>query len=197
MGSRWKNERPKEIEQLIESIKKEKDEEIGQVEAEKDLRVKELLEEKFSLHRKFKETEDQWKTVLEDKKKAESKLEELRKQVDEEKHNQRVQEEIFKQRLREQEQQLQMTIAEMQEVRARKVGSPLVPIPFALLHMRTLKIEELEEVDARMRQTMERKDFVIGRLRDQLYSAQEQIRNTELLLQQEHNAIFSTSQHMC
>lgn len=54
-----------------------------------------------------------------------------------------------------------------------------------------IQSEELAEVEARVRQAIVKKDVVIANLRKQLMSAHVHIKNTEFLLQREHNALIS------
>lgn len=51
-----------------------------------------------------------------------------------------------------------------------------------------VQVEELAEVEARVRQAIVKKDVVIANLREQLLTAHRQIKATEYLLQREHNA---------
>lgn len=55
------------------------------------------------------------------------------------------------------------------------------------------QVEELAEVEARVRQAIVKKDVVIANLREQLLTAHRQIKATEYLLQREHNAFTSDS----
>lgn len=56
-----------------------------------------------------------------------------------------------------------------------------------------VQVEELAEVEARVRQAIVKKDVVIAHLREQLLTAHRQIKATEYLLQREHNAFVSES----
>ncbi|KAL3678471.1 hypothetical protein R1sor_021427 [Riccia sorocarpa] len=197
--ARFMKERDEQIDMIIERMENEKEEAIAQHQQELLAKVETLMEEKLELMKKLKEVESKCaglcKISLEAKQKAEMEtankdlqleslgremlcqadlIEQLKVQVQQEKKN-----------LKEQEQRHELELAKQHELvlaaqlEAERSNSEIQ-------QMRLRKAKELEEVEVHVRQAIENKDQTIAGLREQLLTAREQIRHTELLLQQEH-----------
>ncbi|KAL2610011.1 hypothetical protein R1flu_028584 [Riccia fluitans] len=197
--ARFTKERDEQIEMIIGRMENEKEEAIAQHQQDLLARVETLMEEKLELMKKLKEVEFKCaglcKISLESKQKAEMEIankdlqleslrremmcqadliEQLKQQVQQEKQNKNEQEQRHEHQLAKQHDlvlaaqlEVERSSAEIQQLRLRKA-------------------KELEEVEVHVRQAIESKDQTIAGLREQVLVAREQIRHTELLLQQEH-----------
>ncbi|BBN20373.1 5-azacytidine-induced protein 1 [Marchantia polymorpha subsp. ruderalis] len=201
MKSRCTKERDEQIEMIIEKMENEKDEAIAQNQQELLVKVETLMEEKLESMKKLKEVESKCanlcKVALEAKQKAEMDsankdmqveslrrellcqadlIEHLKSQIQQEKANLKEQERRFELRLSKEHELLQAAELDADRLNAETQ------------QLRIKKAKELEEVEIHVRQAIDHKDQVIAGLREQLLASREQIRHTELLLQQEHNA---------
>ncbi|CAK9230299.1 unnamed protein product [Sphagnum troendelagicum] len=204
LRTRIVKERDEQIELVLEKLENEKDEAIEKNKKEKAGRMAQFLEEKHQLEKKLWEYNTNFtnlkNTTLLGKERAERELEEadleisslkkenktqsqlieeLHDQIVQLKNNMKSQEENVAVCLKGQQEKLEKTLVELQECKT------------TAQEMRTRKMEELEEVEARVRQAITTKDNVIFGLQEQLLAAHKEIERTEFLLHQEQDAILA------
>jgi chromosome segregation ATPase len=129
--------------------------------------------------RELEEAELEISSLKKENKTQSQLIEELHDQIVQLKNNMKSQEENLAVCLKGQQEKLEKTLVELQECKT------------TAQEMRTRKMEELEEVEARVRQAITTKDNVIFGLQEQLLAAHKEIERTEFLLHQEQDAILA------